>query len=116
LLPLPLIELYAKAYLCWHIAVNRKTDAMKIVWRIIGAPVKNMQWHAFPYAPLLICAPGMKRYCRSEFFHQTEYEALGLTLPAAHEERYVYAQEWFDLVKMLCPAQKPSTGTDGISS
>ena len=34
-------------------------------------------------------------------WNQPEYEALGLDLPAAHEDRYGYAQEWFDIVKAL---------------
>jgi len=34
-------------------------------------------------------------------WNQPEYEALGLHLPAGHEERYGYAQEWFDVVKAL---------------
>lgn len=34
-------------------------------------------------------------------WNKPEYEALGLELPATHEERYAYAQEWFDVVKKL---------------
>ncbi len=34
-------------------------------------------------------------------WNKPEYEALGLTLPADHESRYAYAQEWFDLVRKL---------------
>lgn len=34
-------------------------------------------------------------------WNKPEYEALGLDLPATHEERYGYAQEWFDIVKKL---------------
>ncbi|MCK8779800.1 LLM class flavin-dependent oxidoreductase [Rhizobium sp. NTR19] len=34
-------------------------------------------------------------------WNQPEYEALGLQLAAGHEERYTYAQEWFDIVKAL---------------
>jgi FMNH2-dependent dimethyl sulfone monooxygenase len=34
-------------------------------------------------------------------WNQPEYEALGLNLPAAHEDRYAYAEEWFDIVKAL---------------
>lgn len=34
-------------------------------------------------------------------WNQPEYEALGLELPAAHEDRYGYAQEWFDIIKAL---------------
>ncbi len=34
-------------------------------------------------------------------WNKPEYEALGLTLPDGHEERYQYAQEWFDIVKAL---------------
>lgn len=30
-----------------------------------------------------------------------EYRALGLDLPAAHADRYAYAQEWFDIVRKL---------------
>lgn len=34
-------------------------------------------------------------------WNKPEYEALGLALPATHEERYAYAQEWFDIVQKL---------------
>lgn len=34
-------------------------------------------------------------------WNQPEYQALGLELPAAHEDRYGYAQEWFDIIKAL---------------
>jgi alkanesulfonate monooxygenase SsuD/methylene tetrahydromethanopterin reductase-like flavin-dependent oxidoreductase (luciferase family) len=34
-------------------------------------------------------------------WNQPEYEALGLDLPAAHEDRYGYAEEWFGVVKAL---------------
>ncbi|MDP3522710.1 MAG: LLM class flavin-dependent oxidoreductase [Hydrogenophaga sp.] len=34
-------------------------------------------------------------------WNQPEYGALGLTLPADHESRYGYAQEWFDVVRKL---------------
>ncbi|KAK6074099.1 methanesulfonate monooxygenase [Seiridium cupressi] len=34
-------------------------------------------------------------------WNKPEYEALGLQLPATHEERYGYAQDWFDVVKSL---------------
>ncbi|MEH3092858.1 MAG: LLM class flavin-dependent oxidoreductase [Agrobacterium cavarae] len=34
-------------------------------------------------------------------WNQPEYEALGLNLPADHESRYAYAEEWFDVVKAL---------------
>jgi FMNH2-dependent dimethyl sulfone monooxygenase len=34
-------------------------------------------------------------------WNQPEYEALGLDLPAAHEDRYAYAEEWFAIVKAL---------------
>lgn len=34
-------------------------------------------------------------------WNQPEYEALGLELPAAHAQRYGYAQEWFGVVKAL---------------
>lgn len=34
-------------------------------------------------------------------WNKPEYEALGLDLPATHEERYGYAQEWFDIVQKL---------------
>ncbi|MDD1500923.1 LLM class flavin-dependent oxidoreductase [Agrobacterium sp. CNPSo 3708] len=34
-------------------------------------------------------------------WNQPEYEALGLNLPANHESRYAYADEWFDVVKAL---------------
>ena len=33
-----------------------------------------------------------------------EYAALGLDLPAAHADRYAYAQEWFDVVRRLWSA------------
>jgi alkanesulfonate monooxygenase SsuD/methylene tetrahydromethanopterin reductase-like flavin-dependent oxidoreductase (luciferase family) len=34
-------------------------------------------------------------------WHRPEYEALGLILPDSHEERYGYAQEWFDIIQKL---------------
>jgi len=34
-------------------------------------------------------------------WNQPEYEALGLDLPTAHEDRYGYAEEWFGIVKAL---------------
>lgn len=34
-------------------------------------------------------------------WNQPEYEALGLNLPADHESRYAYADEWFEIVKVL---------------
>ena len=34
-------------------------------------------------------------------WNEPEYKALGLELPAGHEERYAYAQEWFDVIKSL---------------
>lgn len=34
-------------------------------------------------------------------WNEPEYKALGLELPAAHEERYAYAQDWFDVIKAL---------------
>jgi alkanesulfonate monooxygenase SsuD/methylene tetrahydromethanopterin reductase-like flavin-dependent oxidoreductase (luciferase family) len=34
-------------------------------------------------------------------WNQPEYEALGLDLPGAHEDRYGYAEEWFAIVKAL---------------
>ncbi|WP_158811770.1 LLM class flavin-dependent oxidoreductase [Beijerinckia sp. L45] len=34
-----------------------------------------------------------------------EYAALGLSLPAAHAERYAYAQEWIDVVQKLWQTQ-----------
>lgn len=39
-------------------------------------------------------------------WNQPEYEALGLELPATHEQRYAYAQEWFDIVKKLWTAKE----------
>jgi len=34
-------------------------------------------------------------------WNQPEYEALGLDLPSAHEDRYGYAEEWFSIIKAL---------------
>lgn len=34
-------------------------------------------------------------------WNQPEYEALGLELPAGHEDRYAYADEWFAIVRAL---------------
>lgn len=34
-------------------------------------------------------------------WNRPEYAALGLELPASHEERYSYTQEWFDIIKKL---------------
>ncbi len=39
-------------------------------------------------------------------WNQPEYEALGLNLPADHESRYAYAEEWFDVVKALWQREK----------
>lgn len=40
-------------------------------------------------------------------WNKPEYEALGLELPATHEERYAYAQEWFDIVQRLWTSTEP---------
>lgn len=40
-------------------------------------------------------------------WNKPEYEALGLDLPATHEERYAYAQEWFDIVRKLWTSTEP---------
>lgn len=40
-------------------------------------------------------------------WNQPEYEALGLELPATHEARYAYAQEWFDVVRKLWASDAP---------
>lgn len=40
-------------------------------------------------------------------WNKPEYEALGLDLPATHEERYAYAQEWFDIVQKLWTSTEP---------
>lgn len=40
-------------------------------------------------------------------WNKPEYEALGLELPAAHEERYAYTQEWFDVVQKLWTSTEP---------
>jgi FMNH2-dependent dimethyl sulfone monooxygenase len=40
-------------------------------------------------------------------WNQPEYDALGLSLPAGHAERYGYAQEWFDVVKALWTREGP---------
>lgn len=45
-------------------------------------------------------------------WNKPEYEALGLQLPATHEERYGYAQDWFDVIKALW-AKKESFNYDG---
>lgn len=34
-------------------------------------------------------------------WHRPEYEALGLVLSDSHDERYGYAQEWFDIIQRL---------------
>jgi FMNH2-dependent dimethyl sulfone monooxygenase len=34
-------------------------------------------------------------------WHRPEYEALGLKLSDSHEERYGYAQEWFEIIQKL---------------
>jgi len=36
-----------------------------------------------------------------------EYAALGLELPAEHERRYAYAQEWIDVIRTLWKADEP---------
>ncbi|MFW7267713.1 LLM class flavin-dependent oxidoreductase [Gluconacetobacter sp. Hr-1-5] len=40
-------------------------------------------------------------------WNEPEYRALGLTLPEGHEERYAYAQEWFDIVQALWTSEEP---------
>ncbi|KAH8898714.1 bacterial luciferase-like protein [Thozetella sp. PMI_491] len=40
-------------------------------------------------------------------WNKPEYEALGLELPASHEERYAYAQEWFEIVDALWTKTEP---------
>ena len=47
-------------------------------------------------------------------WNQPEYEALGLTLPADHETRYGYAQEWFGPPgrRTLRPSCRPGSGAD----
>lgn len=40
-------------------------------------------------------------------WNKPEYEALGHDLPADHETRYGYAQEWFDFVKRLWTSEEP---------
>lgn len=39
-------------------------------------------------------------------WNKPEYDALGLDLPADHEGRYAYAQEWFDIVQKLWTARE----------
>lgn len=40
-------------------------------------------------------------------WNKPEYEALGLDLPADHESRYEYAQEWFSLIKDVWRYERP---------
>ncbi|PIE48257.1 MAG: LLM class flavin-dependent oxidoreductase [Gammaproteobacteria bacterium] len=40
-------------------------------------------------------------------WNKPEYEALGHDLPADHETRYEYAQEWFNFVKKLWTSKEP---------
>lgn len=40
-------------------------------------------------------------------WNEPEYRALGLNLPADHETRYAYAQEWFDIVGSLWASASP---------
>lgn len=39
--------------------------------------------------------------------NKPEYEALGLQLPGTHEERYAYAQDWFDVIKTSWTQTEP---------
>lgn len=45
-------------------------------------------------------------------WNKPEYEALGLELPATHEERYEFAQDWFNVIKALW-TEKKSFDYDG---
>jgi alkanesulfonate monooxygenase SsuD/methylene tetrahydromethanopterin reductase-like flavin-dependent oxidoreductase (luciferase family) len=40
-------------------------------------------------------------------WNKPEYEALGLELPAGHERRYRYAQEWFNVVQKIWSSTEP---------
>ncbi len=40
-------------------------------------------------------------------WNKPEYDALGIELPADHETRYAYAQEWFSFIKKLWTEEKP---------
>lgn len=40
-------------------------------------------------------------------WNEPEYRALGLSLPADHESRYAYAQDWFDLIQALWTREGP---------
>ena len=38
---------------------------------------------------------------------EKEYEALGMDLPASHEQRYAFAQEWCQIVRALWTRDEP---------
>ncbi len=40
-------------------------------------------------------------------WNKPEYDAFGVELPAAHDERYARAQEWFDYVQKIWRAEQP---------
>ncbi|RDW69879.1 hypothetical protein BP6252_08899 [Coleophoma cylindrospora] len=40
-------------------------------------------------------------------WNQPEYEALGLAMKSSHEERYAYAQDWFDVIQKLWSTKGP---------
>ncbi|MCP2336107.1 LLM class flavin-dependent oxidoreductase [Actinomadura rupiterrae] len=40
-------------------------------------------------------------------WHAPEYEMFGLTLPADHDTRYAYAQEWWDIVQRIWTSTEP---------
>ena len=40
-------------------------------------------------------------------WNKPEYDAFGVELPAAHDERYARAQEWFDYVRKIWTTEQP---------
>lgn len=40
-------------------------------------------------------------------WNQPEYEAMGVELPVAHDDRYAYSQEWWDIVRRVWEEQEP---------
>jgi FMNH2-dependent dimethyl sulfone monooxygenase len=40
-------------------------------------------------------------------WNQPEYETMGVELPAAHDERYAYSQEWLEIVQRIWASPEP---------
>jgi alkanesulfonate monooxygenase SsuD/methylene tetrahydromethanopterin reductase-like flavin-dependent oxidoreductase (luciferase family) len=40
-------------------------------------------------------------------WNQPEYETMGVELPTAHDDRYAYSQEWWDIVRRIWSSDEP---------